>query len=192
MIRKVKMRRFLSKYWMISAALILLLGAGWIWISADPDQAGKGNMLSAPQAGFSAPEFTLETLQGESVSLSSLRGKPVILNFWASWCPPCRAEMPALENIHKRYSSEGLVVLAVNATAQDSKAGIDQFLNEVDISFLILMDPASTAASLYEIRSLPTTFFIDRQGTIRDVVLGGPLAEALLRSRAEDLLEKEP
>ena len=184
------MNTFLTKYWTAFTVLILLLGGAWIWFSADPDQS-PDETLSAPQAGFSAPDFSLENVHGDPVQLSAYQGQPVILNFWATWCPPCRAEMPALERVHQRYASQGLIVLAVNATAQDSEESVSRFLDEVDISFQVLLDPGSTTLSSYQVQSLPTTYFIDRQGTIQDVILGGPLAEALLISKAENLLNKE-
>lgn len=185
------MYNLLSRYWMLFTALILLLGAGWIWISADPHHASEAARNPAPQAGFPAPDFSLETLRGETVSLSAFQGSPVILNFWASWCPPCRAEMPALQNVQDRYRSEGLVVLAVNASTQDSMGDVTRFLDEYEINLVVPLDESNTAGTSYRVQSLPTTFFIDRTGTIVGVVIGGPLAEGLLTSRAEDLLKKE-
>ena len=172
-------------------ALILLAGLGWIWRSATTKDTVTAGQIPAPQAGFLAPDFTLTTLDGQSVQLSELRGQPVVVNFWASWCPPCRAEMPALQRIHDEYSKQGLVILAVNATAQDNLADIQSFLNEYNLTVPVPLDPGD-ASRAYQIRSLPSTFFIGRDGIIREVVIGGPMAEALLRTRVDQLIQEQP
>jgi peroxiredoxin len=170
----------------------LLLGLGWIAISrAAPGEAAAG-LVPAPQTGFPAPDFTLETIDGQTVTLSSLRGKPVILNFWASWCPPCKAEMPAIQHVYEDYRARGLVVLAVNAAHQDTLVNVQAFLTENSLTFPVPLDPAGTVNTLYQVRSLPTTFFIGADGVIREIVIGGPMTEAALRLRADSLLEDMP
>ncbi len=144
-----------------------------------------------PHPGFPAPDFTLLTPDGEQVSLADLHGQPVIINLWASWCPPCRAEMPALQSVYEAYQDQGLVILALNATNQDSLQAALEFTRDLGLEIPILLDPDGRVSSLYQLRSLPTTFFVDPEGVIRDVVIGGPMAEALLRVRVEQLLEEE-
>jgi peroxiredoxin len=168
--------------------VILLLGAGWIGLSAaEPGMATAGR-IPAPRPGFLAPDFNLPTPQGDQITLSGLRGSPVIVNVWASWCAPCRAEMPALKRVYEDYRETGLVVLGVNATTQDSLDAALAFAGEMELAFPILLDEAGQALELYEVRAFPTTFFVDRQGLVREVVVGGPVSEALLRVRAEQLL----
>jgi thiol-disulfide isomerase/thioredoxin len=142
--------------------------------------------------GFPAPAFSLTDLSGQTVNLADLRGKVVLLNFWASWCPPCRAEMPAIEQAYQSYRGRGLVVLAVNASYQDTPGGMETFLGSFAHSYLILRDENGTANRLYAVGSLPTTFFIGRDGTIRDMVIGGPLTAAGLSARIEPLLQEAP
>ena len=169
---------------------ILLVGLLWIGLSADHNRSSTGGWIPAPQKGFLAPEFNLSTLDGQSVKLSDLRGKIILVNFWATWCPPCRAEMPAIENVYNSYKDQGFVVLAVNSTIQDTFADVAPFAQQYGLSFPILLDRTGDISHLYMLRSLPTSFFIDKDGTIRDVVIGGPMSEALLRSRVEQLLQE--
>lgn len=168
------------------ALLVLLAGAAWIrWSAGSSDAEETG---PAPQAGFPAPGFALESLSGDSVILGELRGVPVVLNFWATWCPPCRAEMRTIERVYQEYRASGLVILAVNATYQDDPVRAAEFPADFGLTYPILMDRTGALAAMYQVRSLPTTFFIDRRGIIREIVVGGPMAEALLRTRIDSVL----
>jgi cytochrome c biogenesis protein CcmG, thiol:disulfide interchange protein DsbE len=169
--------------------LILALGAAWIYISADRSGATTQGLAPAPQQGFPAPDFELSTPTGESIRLSDLRGQAVLVNLWATWCPPCRAEMPAIEKLYNEYKEDGFVVLAVNMTYQDDPERVPSFVDEYGLTFPILMDIQGTVGTDYQLRSLPSSYFIDRDGIIQEVVIGGPMAEALLRTRVEEILK---
>ncbi len=168
----------------------LLLGLGWIWLSVAPGNTTTSGKIPAPQAGFLAPNFTAQTLDGQTVTLADLRGKVILVNFWASWCPPCRAEMPAIENTSQAYKDQNFVVLAVNSTVQDSLVDARYFVNKNRLGFPILLDESGEITRLYHVQSLPTSFFIDGEGLVREVVVGGPMAEVLLTSRVEKLLKE--
>ncbi len=168
--------------------LILALGVGWIFLSTDKEGLSTAGQIPAPQKGFLAPDFTLETLEGESVTLSDLRGKVVLLNFWATWCPPCRAEMPAFQQAYADYKDEDFVILAVNATTQDSPEEVAKFIDEYGLRFPIVLDKTGETNRLYQVQSLPTSFFVDKEGVIQEVVVGG-LAEAMVRARVEELMK---
>lgn len=114
---------------------------------------------------FPAPDFTLPALLGGIIRLADLRGQVVLLNFWATWCVPCRAEMPALEALYQRYKDTGLEVLAVNMDTL-STASVEAFVQEVRVTFPIVLDPAWSTARLYQVRGLPTTYLIDRAGNV--------------------------
>jgi cytochrome c biogenesis protein CcmG, thiol:disulfide interchange protein DsbE len=171
--------------------VIVVLGIVWILFSKNPALKGDNN-IQAPQKGFLAPEIKLITLSGKEISLKDLRGHPVIVNFWASWCPPCRAEMPALQNVYSDYKDKGLIILAVNSTIQDTLPDVQNFQKIYQLGFPILLDKAGDATREYQISSMPTSFFIDKEGVIRELVIGGPMTEALLRIRVEKLMESVP
>jgi thiol-disulfide isomerase/thioredoxin len=174
-----------STYWGL-VGLVLAAAAAWIAVSRLPVQAGAAP-IQAPQVGFAAPDINLRNAQDEAVQLSDFRGQPVIINLWASWCGPCRAEMPAIQRVSEEYADQGLVILAVNATNQDSQANAMAFVAEHRLTFPILFDIDGLVSQVYRLQALPSTYFVDQFGVIEEVVIGGPMAEALLRTRAENL-----
>jgi cytochrome c biogenesis protein CcmG, thiol:disulfide interchange protein DsbE len=180
----------LTRYWTLFSIAILVVSAAWIAFSAPAPGATTNGQIPAPRQGFLAPDFTLPDAQGNPVQLSALRGKPVLLNFWASWCPPCKEEMPAIQRVHSEYPN--LVILAVNTTYQDNEADALAFLQQGGLTFPVVFDRSGESTRLYETRALPTTFFIDRDGIIQEVVVGGPMSEALLRAQADRLLQGVP
>lgn len=116
-------------------------------------------------ARFPAPDFTLRSLDGTSLTLSAWRGKAVLLNFWATWCVPCRTEMPAIERLYRRYRAQGLEVAAINLDAL-SADGVHAFLKEVSVTFPVLLDPQWSTTSAYRVLGLPTTYLIDASGDV--------------------------
>lgn len=168
---------------------LLAIGFAWIIISADKSGASTAGRIPAPQQGFLAPDFELNTPAGEAIRLSDLRGQAVLVNLWATWCPPCRAEMQSMEKMYQEYKEEGFTVLAVNMTYQDDASAVLPFVHEQGLTFPILLDETGEMGNAYQLRSLPSSFFIRRDGTISEVVIGGPMSEALLRTRIEDILK---
>jgi thiol-disulfide isomerase/thioredoxin len=116
------------------------------------------------------------TLAGEEFRLSAQRGTPVVLNFWATWCPPCRAELPELRAASERYAGQ-VVIAGVNQA--ETAAAVAQLASDLELRFPIPLDHSGAASRAYGVRSLPTTFFIDRNGVIRQIQ-NGPLTEATL------------
>ncbi|NIM94935.1 MAG: redoxin domain-containing protein [Anaerolineales bacterium] len=178
--------------WAALMFAMLVLGGGWIWQSRVPDSATTGGAIPSPREGFSAPDFTLELLDGGEVTLSDLRGKVVVINLWASWCPPCKAEMPALQQVYEQNQERGLEVLAINTTYQDSEGDASSFVEEFGLTFPIPLDRSGQVARQYQLRALPSTFFVDRIGVIRQVIIGGPMSEATIQTAVEELLREEP
>ena len=129
-------------------------------------------MLALPAWGGTAdvaqaPAFTLQSVDGKTVSLAQFKGDVVMINFWASWCGPCRQEMPLLDDIYKQYKDMGFVLIGVNVEpdAHDANA----WLAKTPVSYPILSDPKSAVSQLYQVQAMPTTVIIDRQGVVRYV-----------------------
>lgn len=178
-----------DRRWRGMLLAVLLFGAAWTAASRSGPGATTGGAIPGPHEGFAAPEVDLDGLDGLRLRLSDLRGQVVVLNLWASWCPPCRAEMPALQALHERYAGRGVVVLAVNSTIQDSEPAAREFAAEFGLTFPIGLDRDGLATRQYQVRALPSTFFIDGAGVIRRVVVGGPLDSSVLETTVLDLLQ---
>ncbi|MFC2043407.1 TlpA disulfide reductase family protein [Chloroflexota bacterium] len=185
----LSMKTLIFKYWTLFSIALLAACAVWIWFSrVDPDQA-SATETSAPHKGFLAPDFSLSTYEGEIITLSDLRGQPVLINLWTSWCPPCKAEMPALERVYQDFKDDGLEILAVNSTNQDNAADAIGFVQDLGLTFTVLFDNNGNVSKQYRLQALPTSIFINREGVIREIVIGGPMSEALLRTRIKTLIE---
>ena len=138
------------------------------------------------KVGDEAPNFNLRDLSGNMVSLSQMRGKVVLVNFWATWCGPCRIEMPAMEQLYRSYSRKDFEILAVSTDAQGA-AVTRPFQQEMGFTFPILHDAEYRIGLMYGARSLPMTFMVDRQGIVRQIVpgardWGGPEARELIQA----------
>lgn len=161
--------------------LILIAGLAWIGISVNRSGEGMG-LTAAPQTGFPAPNFTLKTPQGETYQLSDLRGKGVLVNLWATWCPPCKAEMPDIEQSYEKHKAEGYVFLGIN-NAEDPTT-VENFVHKQNhYTWTFVLDPDTKAADAYFVDGIPASFFIDRDGIIRDTKVGqmsGPELESKL------------
>lgn len=135
--------------------------------------------------GIRAPAFELATPDGKSVALAGLTGKVIVLNFWATWCPPCREEMPSMERLHQDFKDQGLAVVAVNL--QESRKQVARFMRDFRLSFAALLDADMKVTAAYGVRGLPATFLVDRTGGVVGQALGArewasPQSKALIRS----------
>lgn len=155
---------------------LLLAGATSLWAF------GAGNPV--------AKDFTLTDSSGRKVSLHDFYGKVVLLNFWATWCTPCRDELPALERMQKRFAKRGFVVVAVSV---DNEAeNIHQFVRKFDLKLLTLWDKDKRVAGSYDVKRMPSSYLIDRRGKIRAVHYGySPEGLKRMKSEAEDLLDEK-
>jgi len=147
-------------------------------------------MLSAVQAESEmAPNFTLKSRSGKNIKLSELRGQVVMINFWASWCGPCRKEMPLLEKLYKKYKSLGFVILGVNV--DDKARQAESLLKQIDISFPILFDSDKKISAKYKVTAMPSSFFIDRDGKLRSEHKGYlPEYELLYKNEIKKLIRE--
>lgn len=134
--------------------------------STSQQPASQGGLVGKP-----APDFTLLDMQGQQVSLSQFRGKVVILNFWATWCPPCRQEMPSMERLYRDFKEKDMVILAVNVD-ENGKQAVREFLQKMPYSFPILLDSKNIAQNSYGVFRLPESFVIDRNGVVIEKIIG--------------------
>jgi peroxiredoxin len=137
---------------------------GLVWM-----QSAKYEPLAV---GKQAPDFSLVDLNEKSVRLSDLRGKVVFLNFWATWCKPCKEEMPSMEVLHKNFEKDGLVVLAVSIDRVTTTKDIPPFLKSMNLTFPVVIDSWGKTDMPYKRTGVPETFIIDQQGVIREIVIG--------------------
>lgn len=133
-----------------------------------------------------APDFVLKTLDGGSFQLSKYQGKGVVLNFWGSWCDPCKEEMPALEKTYQSFKDKGVVLVGVNIGETD--VSIHSFKDRYGLNFPIAMDTKKEITQLYEIGPIPTTYFIDKTGIVKKVVIGGPMSEQTIADNMKEIV----
>lgn len=148
------------------SALVLVV-AGLLFLSGCPG----GPPASSVVVGEQAPDFTLVNMEGERVSLSDYRGQVVVINFWATWCPPCREEKPTMESLYQQFKDDGLVFLAVNVEA-DGHQVVSQYLLRHSYTFPILLDGRAEVQGLYGVFRYPESFIIDRDGTVVEQIIG--------------------
>jgi len=182
--------------------LALIVGGLWYWDSRGdeaardsygaielPQEKNPTGRSPAPEAGRAGPDFLLETPQGGTLRLSDLQGSPVLLNFWASWCPPCRREMPELVEAYSRYRDDGLVIVGVDLQEPDDI--VLAFAEDFGIEFPLAVDRDGELQDVWRlggpIQGLPTSYFIDSTGVVRDVFYG-PLTEEFLEERLAKIL----
>ena len=164
---------------MLLLLLLLLLA-----VAPSAVAAGSGP-AAAPRVGQLAPDFTLKDVNGRSYTLSQLRGKVVLVNFWATWCPPCRAEMPSMEKLNTLLSGGDFVLLAINGE-EDALDVVKEYLQESPHSFPVLLDGETLVQRQYNVYAFPETFIIRRDGIIADHVIGaidwtGPQVLSLIK-----------
>lgn len=158
------MKRALLMAAIAVAAALLILASAW--------KGGSGaGAASSPIAMRSAPDFTLKDLDGKTVKLADLRGKAVVLNFWATWCPPCRHEIPWFIDLQQKHGSEGLRIVGVSMD-QTGREDVAAFAREMGINYSVVMGDWNVARAYGGINALPTTFYIGRDGTLVDSVPG--------------------
>lgn len=163
----------------------LFLGSAWILYSRqDAGPVAVEGQTEAPAAGYLAPDFTLETLDGDTFTLSELRGQPVVVNFWATWCPPCRAEIPHFQQASRMYNGQVAIIGVDDGEPRDR---VVPFVQEMGMTYPVPLDLSSEVSRRYRVNSLPTTFFIGADGVIANVHIG-IINQAVLDEKIEALI----
>ncbi|MCT1403069.1 TlpA family protein disulfide reductase [Paenibacillus sp. p3-SID867] len=154
----------MKKQWWILLTIIVLAILAII-------QSTSVSTEELPKTGYQAPNFSLQALDGQTYSLQGLKGKPVVINFWASWCGPCKIEAPELVRLYDKYRAR-IEIYAVNVTASDSIEGAKAFAKDYGFQFPVLIDEKGEVAQKYAIRPIPTTLFVNSEGIIIEQVIG--------------------
>jgi peroxiredoxin len=167
--------------------IIVLALVGAPGVTARAEDPAAQLELVRPGRAQSAKPFEVPTPDGAKVSLADFRGRVVLLNFWATWCGPCKEEMPAMERLYQKFREQGLVVLAVSNDSEGSTRSVARFVKESGFTFPVGLDPRLRVASLYGVRVLPASLIIDRKGSITHIALGprdwdSPAARQLFES----------
>ncbi|WP_155985951.1 peroxiredoxin family protein [Paenibacillus gorillae] len=185
--RGIEWKRLGANSVLAAAALAAILLVDYGGSSAELP-AGAGMVEVGLNKGQQAPDFKLVALDGSEISLSDYRGKTVFVNFWASWCPPCKVEMPHMEKLYSAYRDQDVVVLSVNMTSTEKSGhNVSSFVEERGLTFPVVLDEKGTVMSQYRVRSFPTTFVVDSEGIIRDRMLGA-VDFAGMERRLKDVL----
>lgn len=142
----------------------IVLGFGLFLSACINDGPGSNGVV---EVGALAPSYSTTSLDGDSVSLAALRGNVVLLNVWATWCPPCRTEIPELQAIHTRYQPRGLELVGVSVDAAGSEGAIREFMKDFAMTFPVWLDPAERVSARFLVVGVPATFLIDRDGILR-------------------------
>lgn len=170
------------KKWLTLIVLVCVLG----FVGTELFQTYKESKQREPIRSMQATDFSLKTLDGKHQSLHEEQGKVVIVNFWASWCEPCKIEMPHFQTIYEQYEQD-LEILAVNYTTKDKLKDVKNFVQNHALTFPILLDETGDISTMYGAFALPTTIILDRTGTIAHEIIG-PLDEAALETLIKKLL----
>lgn len=171
---------------LVQALLFFLLLA--VLVGCQKKEAETTDTVIGP--GAKAPAFTLKDTSGQSVSLQQLRGKVIFLNFWATWCPPCRAEMPSMERLNEVFANKDFVMLAVNIE-ETGMTVVGPFMQQNPYHFSVLLDNEGVVQNLYGVYRFPETFIIDKKGKIVDHIVGGrDWSSAEMLKYIADLIDK--
>lgn len=168
----------------------LALGIAFLLLTSQSTSAASNTDFSTVpvQVDFPAPELTLTTLDGTPASLSDYLGSVVLVNLWATWCPPCREEMPTLQAFYDEYRSDGFVLLAIDQG--ETSQQVIPFVKEFDLDFLIWLDTGSEAGRVFETMNLPSSYVIDRSGRVRLMWIGG-ISKKNLEKYVPDVIKEK-
>lgn len=160
-------------------------------VTADVQISMGGVPNNAPlKIGEAPPNFALKDLDGKTWTLAELKGKPVVINFWATWCAPCKFEMPHFESAYKKYKDQGLVVLAIDIKTDHGEQAVRKFVQDMGITFPTPLDTTGEVEQLYRVRAYPTTYFVGRDGKLKELKRGAFISEEQLRASVDKIMQQ--
>ena len=179
---------------------VLVVGSIFVWVTRVKPLGSDAAAIAlrppalevaepAPITDHPAPDFVLRSLAGLDVQLSALKGQVVLINVWATWCPPCRAEMPTIQATYEQYRDRGFTVVTINQK-EDSRT-VAAYMREQGLTLTTLLDNDGAVSAIYQARVLPSSFFVDRNGVIRGIYRG-PLPRSVITGTVEQLLQESP
>ncbi|MFD2371499.1 TlpA family protein disulfide reductase [Brevibacillus sp. GCM10020057] len=174
----------------LALALLVTVGLGIAVWQEPKDTVAVVTEVQKPQVGYVAPYFSLKALDNQVYKVEGKRSKPVVLNFWASWCGPCRMEAPDLQKLYEKYKDQ-IDFYGINVTTSDSPEAAAAFVSAYKLTFPIPMDVAGTVSDLYLIQAFPTTYVVDTQGIIRKKIIG-MIDAGTLELELRQLLAQQP
>lgn len=168
------------------ALIVLSVVMVGVILLAGCNDANSSDLTPAPIIGYPAPDFALTDLDGNVVRLSDFQGKVVFLNFWATWCPPCRAEMPAMEEVYQEYKDKDVVFIGIDLL--ESRSSVESFVEENGYSWVFTIDSTGIVAMDYMVIGIPSSFFIDEEGVISATQVG-PMSKVLMEIKLATAME---
>lgn len=170
----------MKKQWMIIGILLVMIGVIFYQNRTQDNQNPVTAAEELPKVNFKAPPFTLDSLDGKKITVAGPSAKPFVINFWASWCGPCKLEAPELERLYQKYGNQ-IEIYAVNLTTQDSISSAKSFADQYQFSFPVLLDQNTQlpVSGTYQVQAIPTTYFVNKNGIIVDKIMGYAGTDAL-------------
>lgn len=179
-----------KRTFLIIFTAIIIFSFSWILLTPELFPGTSYDPVNAAaHKGFQAPEFTLETLNGEAISLANYDDQPVLVFFWASWCSICKRTMPGLQSVYNDYASLGFEILAVNTTYQDTLSSAANYYTNQGYSFPMLLDRSGDISQTYRLSAVPLSVLINPGGEIFDVIIGSGMSEGYLRAYLDDIFK---
>ncbi len=177
-----------KKIFTIIVVSVVLLSLSWIIVTPTlfPIVQAKTD-TAAVHKGFQAPDFTLQTPDGQSISLSDYEGRPVLVFLWASWCSICKRTMPGLQSIYEEFAPEGFELLAINTSFQDSLTNAISYFESQGYTYTMLLDQDGSLSRDYQLHAVPLSVLVGPEGEVIDVIIGSGMSEAYLRAKLTDI-----
>ncbi|MDF1520045.1 MAG: TlpA disulfide reductase family protein [Brevefilum sp.] len=170
--------------------IVVVVLLSLIWVILTPSlfpEIQASTKAAAVHKGFQAPDFTLQTPEGQSISLSDYEGQPVLVFLWASWCSICKRTMPGLQSVYEEFAPEGFEILAINTSFQDSLTNAESYFESQGYTYTMLLDQDGSLSRDYQLHAVPLSVLVGPEGEVVDVIIGSGMSEAYLRAKLNEI-----